>query len=119
MASCTLLTDLFKAFERVNSYWTLALLRSKEAPAWVIRYSQFVLFERQVAHKVQERLLPSRIIRQGVDMERSFSVFLFCFAMDPLFHYLNCIPYVLSVQAYVDDTTLVHAVDSGGCSMLC
>ena len=31
----------------------------------------------------------------------------FCFAMDPLFHYLNRIPKVLSVQAYVDDTTLV------------
>ena len=40
-------------------------------------------------------------------MGRSFSVFLFCFAMDPLFHYLNRIPQVLSVQAYVDDTTLV------------
>ena len=40
-------------------------------------------------------------------MGRSFSVFLFCFAMDPLFHYLNRIPKVLSVQAYVDDTTLV------------
>ena len=39
-------------------------------------------------------------------MGRSFSVFLFCFAMDPLFHYLNRIPHVLSVQAYVD-TTLV------------
>ena len=40
-------------------------------------------------------------------MGRSFSVFLFCFAMDPLFHFLNRIPRVLSVQAYVDDTTLV------------
>ena len=40
-------------------------------------------------------------------MGRSFSVFLFCFAMDPLFHYLNRIPHVLSVQAYVGDTTLV------------
>ena len=106
-ASCALLADLSKAFERVNPYWILALLRSKGAPAWVIRYSRFVLFERRVTHKVQGRLLPSRVIRQGVDMGRSFSVFLFCFAMDPLFHYLNRIPKVLSVQAYVDDTTLV------------
>ena len=106
-ASCALLADLSKAFERVNPYWILALLRSKGAPAWVIRYSRFVLFERRVTHKVQGRLLPSRVIRQGVDMGRSFSVFLFCFAMDPLFHYLNRIPHVLSVQAYVDDTTLV------------
>ena len=106
-ASCALLADLSKAFERVNPYWILALLRSKGAPAWVIRYSRFVLFERRVTHKVQGRLLPSRVIRQGVDMGRSFSVFLFCFAMDPLFHYLNRILKVLSVQAYVDDTTLV------------
>ena len=106
-ASCVLLADLSKAFERVNPYWILALLRSKGAPAWVIRYSRFVLFERRVTHKVQGRLLPSRVIRQGVDMGRSFSVFLFCFAMDPLFHYLNRIPQVMSVQAYVDDTTLV------------
>ena len=34
-------------------------------------------------------------------------VFLFCLAMDPLFHYLNRIPDVLSVQAYVDDTTVI------------
>ena len=106
-SSCTLLADLSKAFERVNPHWILALLRIKGAPQWIIRYSRFVLFERRVAHKVQGRLLPSRTIRQGVDMGRSFSVFLFCFAMDPLFHYLNRIPSVLSVQAYVDDTTIV------------
>ena len=40
-------------------------------------------------------------------MGRSFSVFLFSFAMDPLFHYLNRFPRVLSVQAYVDDTIIV------------
>ena len=83
---------------------------------------QIMRFERRVTHKVQGRLLPSRVVRQGVDMGRSFSVFLFCFAMDPLFHYLNRIPHVLSVQAYVDDTTLVgcteHAVHTGGRPML-
>ncbi len=40
-------------------------------------------------------------------MGRSFPVFLFCFAMDPFFHYLNQIPRILSVQAYVDDATIV------------
>ena len=40
-------------------------------------------------------------------MGRSFSVFLFCFALDPLFHYLNRIPNVISVHAYVDDTTVI------------
>ena len=43
---------------------------------------------------------------QGVDMGRSFSVYLFCLAMDPLFTYLNRIPGVLSVQGYIDDTTI-------------
>ncbi len=45
-------------------------------------------------------------------MGRSFSVFLFCFAMDPLFHYLNRIPSVLAVEAYVDDTTIIGDAQS-------
>ena len=40
-------------------------------------------------------------------MGGSFSVFLFCFAMDPLFHYLNQILRVFSVQAYDDDDTTI------------
>ena len=105
-SACVLLADLSKAFERVNPYWILALLRIRKAPAWLIAYTQFVLFHRRVTHKVQGRLLPSRTLRQGVDMGRSFSVYLFCLAMDPLFTYLNQIPGVLAVQGYVDDTTI-------------
>ena len=45
-------------------------------------------------------------------MGRSFSVFLFCFAMDPLFHYLNRIPNVMAVEAYVDDTTIIGDAQS-------
>ena len=41
-------------------------------------------------------------------MGRSFSVYLFCLAMDPLFTYLNQIPGVLAVQGYVDDTTIAE-----------
>ena len=69
-------------------------------------YTKFILFHRRVSHKVQGRLLPSRTIMQGVDMGRSFSVYLFCLAMDLLFTYLNRIPGVLSVQGYIDDTTI-------------
>eukprot|EP00434_Breviolum_minutum_P037644 symbB.v1.2.033388.t1/scaffold4123.1/size58836/8 len=105
-SACVLLADLSKAFERVNPYWILALLRIRKAPAWLIAYTKFVLFHRRVTHKVQGRLLPSRTLRQGVDMGRSFSVYLFCLAMDPLFTYLNQIPGVLAVQGYVDDTTI-------------
>ena len=109
--ACALLADLSKAFERVNPHWILRLLRIRHAPRWVIVYAKFALFQRKVIHKVQGRLLPSRTIRQGVDMGRSFSVYLFCFAMDPLFHYLNRIPGVISVQAYVDDTTIAGAAE--------
>ena len=116
-AACSLLADLSKAFERVNPHWILRILRIKSAPAWVLKYTKHVLFHRRVKHKVQGRLLPSRTILQGVDMGRSFSVFLFCLAMDPLFHYLNRIPKVLSVQAYVDDTTVVG--DAQDLSWMC
>ena len=105
-SACVLLADLSKAFERVNPYWILALLRIRKAPTWLIAYTKFVLFHRRVTRKVQGRLLPSRTLRQGVDMGRSFSVYLFCLAMDPLFTYLNQIPGVLAVQGYVDDTTI-------------
>ena len=40
-------------------------------------------------------------------MGRSFSVYLFCLAMDPLFVYLNRIPGVITVQGYIDDTTII------------
>ena len=50
---CVLLADLSKAFERVNPYWILALLRIKKAPGWLIAYTKFVLFHRRVTHKVQ------------------------------------------------------------------
>ena len=106
-AAMALLADLSKAFERVNPYWILELLRIRRAPRWLYAYAKFVLFHRRVSHKVQGRLLPSRTIRQGVDMGRSFSVYLFCLAIDPLFTYLNRIPGVISVQGYIDDTTIV------------
>ncbi len=106
-AACVILIDLSKALKRVNPYWILRLLRIKRAPRWIVSYATFVLFGRRVMHKVQGRLLPSRAILQGVDMGRSFSVYLFCLAMDPVFDYLNQTPGVLTVQGYVDDATIV------------
>ena len=46
-------------------------------------------------------------------MGRSFSVLLFCIAMDPILTYLNRIPGVLTVQGYVDDTTLAGDTAAG------
>lgn len=55
---------------------------------------------------VQGRLLPPRAVHVGVDMGRSFSVFLFCLAMDPIYHYLNRIPRIMGVQGCIDDNTI-------------
>ena len=41
-----------------------------------------------------------------MNLRDPFSVYLFCLAMDP-FTYLNRIPGVISVQGYIDDTTIV------------
>ena len=101
-----LLVDLSKAFERVNPYWIVRVLRMRRAPTWVINYAKYILFGRLIRHKVQGRLLPPRAVHVGVDMGRSFSVFLFCLAMDPIYHYLNRIPRVMSVQGYIDDNTI-------------
>ena len=78
----------------------------RNAPTWVCNYAKYILFGRLIRHKVQGRLLPPRAVHVGVDMGRSFSVFLFCLAMDPIYHYMNRIPRVLSVQGYIDDNTL-------------
>ena len=90
--TAALLVDLSKAFERVNPYWILYILQMRGAPTWVCNYAKYVL--------LQGRLLLPRAVHLGLDMGRSFSVFLFCLAMDPIYHYLNKIPQVLSVQEY-------------------
>ena len=121
-ASCALLADLSKAFERVNPYWILALLRSKGAPAWVIRYSRFVLFERRVTHKVQGRLLPSRVIRQGVDMGdlSRFS----SFALRWTLFFISWTEFPGTVGSsicgwyYFGRGCAERKLDTGGCSML-
>lgn len=96
--------DLSKAFERINPWHILAI---RGAPYWILQYTKYILFGRRSKQKVQKRLLPSKVILTGVDMGRSFSVLLFCIAMDPIIQYLHQIPGVLAVQGYVDDTTLV------------
>ena len=111
---CAVLSlDLSKAFERVNPYWLLQILSACRAPLWVIAYTRHILLFRRCRHKVQGRLLPSKMIVTGVDMGRSFSVLLFCIAMDPILTYLNRIPGMLTVQGYVDDTTMAGDTAAG------
>ena len=76
-------------------------------------YTRHILLFRRCRHKVQGKLLPSKMIVTGVDMGRSFSVLLFCVAMDPVLTYLNRIPGMLTVQGYVDDTTMVGDTAAG------
>ena len=105
--------DLSKAFERINPYWILQILSACKAPLWIIMYTRHILLFRRCRHKVQGKLLPSKMIVTGVDMGRSFSVLLFCVAMDPVLTYLNRIPGMLAVQGYVDDTTMVGDTTAG------
>ena len=97
--ACALLADLSKAFERLTrtglcTFFAFVVLHGGFLPMLALCF-----FTDRLCTKC-------RTIRQGVDMGWSFSVYLFCFAMDPRFHYLNRIPGVISVQAYVDDTTI-------------
>ena len=91
-AALVLSLDLSKAFERINPYWLLYVLRIRGAPTWAVRYACFVLFGRSIRRKVRGRLLPPRYIKTGVDMGRAFSVLLFCIGMDPILTVLNDIP---------------------------
>ena len=102
-----LFADLSKAFERINAYWILYILRIRQCSPWVLQFARYLLFGRRIRHKVQGRLLPARNVHSGVDMGRSTSVYFFCLAMDPIFVVLNQIPQVLVVAGYVDDTTIV------------
>ena len=108
-----LFADLSKAFERVNAYWILHILRIRQCSPWVLQLARYLLFGRRIRRKVQGRLLPARSVHSGVDMGRSTSVYFFCLAMDPIFVVLNRIPQVIVVAGYVDDTTIVgHQTDS-------
>ena len=46
-----LLVDLLKAFERVNPYWILHILRMRGAPTWVCNYAKYVYLEGSYATK--------------------------------------------------------------------
>ena len=86
-----LLSDLAKAFERVNPHWILHVLQRLGAPAWAHQYATYVLFGRSVRHRVGRFYRPPLPVRQGVDMGRAVSVLL-CVAMDPVYVNLNTVP---------------------------
>ena len=100
---CVLLSDLAKAFERVNPHWIIHVLAARGVAFWVINYCRHILFGRKVLHKIGSTFRPSLPINIGVDMGRAFSVLLFCIAMDPWYHHVNRIPDVIVNKGYMDD----------------
>ena len=98
-----LLSDLAKAFERVNPHWIMHVLFALRVPYWVIVYCRHILFGRKVLHKIGARFRPPLSLRTGVDMGRAFSVLLFCIAMDPWYHHVHKIPRVCINIGYMDD----------------
>ena len=101
--SLVLLTDLAKAFERVNPGWLLQILTMLGVPHWVRQYSIHLLYGRRTLHRIQGFLLPPLSMRQGLAMGRASSVLLFCVAIDPLICALNRVPAVRTLKAYMDD----------------
>ena len=101
--SSVLLSDLAKAFERVNPHWIMHVLFARGAPFWVLSYCRHILFGRRVLHKIRSSFRPPLALHNGVDMGRAFSVLLFCVAMDPWYHHVHKIPHVLVNRGYMDD----------------
>ena len=100
---CVLLSDLAKAFERVNPHWIMHVLFHLKVPYWVIIYCRHILFGRKALHKIGAYFRPPIALRTGVDMGRAFSVLLFCIAMDPWYHHVHAIPRVCVNAGYMDD----------------
>ena len=98
-----LLSDLAKAFERVNPHWIMHVLITLKVPYWVLCYCRHILFGRRVLHKIKSTFRPPLAIHTGVDMGRAFSVLLFCVAMDPWYYHVHKIPRVLVNKGYMDD----------------
>ena len=98
-----LLSDLAKAFERVNPHWLIHVLICRGVSYWVLNYCRHILFGRRVLHKIHSTFRPPLAIHNGVDMGRAFSFLLFCIAMDPWYYHVHQIPRVLINRGYMDD----------------
>ena len=53
-----LLSDLAKAFERVNPHWIIHVLMCRGVSYWVLNYCRHILFGRRVLHKIHSTLRP-------------------------------------------------------------
>ena len=81
-----LLSDLAKAFERVNPHW---IIHVAEYLIGRLTIADTILFGRRVLHKIHSTFRPPLAIHNGVDMGRAFSVLLFCIAMDPWYYHVH------------------------------
>ena len=113
-----LLTDFVKAFELVNPDWIIAVLIARRAPLWLLTYVRYLLYGRRVVPKIHGTLLEALKVLVGVDMGSAMSPLLFCIALDPLLVYLNRIPRVIGVRAYMDDNQIWGSCPSGSVEWL-
>ena len=102
-----LFTDLQKAFEYVHPAWIIAVLTARGAPRWLIKYTQYTFYKKQVIPKIQGRCLTPLQVLTGVDMGNAISPFLFCLAIDPLLRAINSIDNVIIMKCYMDDNSTV------------
>ena len=72
-----LLSDLVKAFKRVNPHWITHVLVCREVSYWVLNCCPHILFERRVLHKIHSTFPPLLAIHNGVDVGRAFSILFF------------------------------------------
>ena len=63
-----LLSDLAKAFERVNPHWIMHVLVARATPYWILTYCRHILFGGKVLHKIKSHFRPPLAIHNGVDM---------------------------------------------------
>ena len=60
-----LLSDLAKAFERVNPHWIMHVLVARATPYWVLTYCRHILFGRKVLQKIKSHFRPPLAIHNG------------------------------------------------------
>ena len=90
-----LLSDLAKAFERVNPHWIMHGLIALKVLYWVLCYCRHILFGRRVLHKIKSTFRPPLAIHTGVDMGRTFSVL--------WYYHVHKIPRILADKGDMDD----------------
>ena len=104
MFGAVLFTDLVKAFELVCPNWIRAVLEARKAPNWLVKIVELYVGRRKARAKVMGRIMTAVNVCIGVDMGNALAPWIFCLALDPIVRYMNRVPGVVRMNAYMDDT---------------